>query len=130
MPQTGFVFVRFFFKGLYARYQALHPFYFIELGLKLKSFYFVFLSITTDRIQFFLRYHEAVSGACQFAPLIILDEMAVIGSESPEESPDWNVRFCLKTNFWDGYKRFHEQNSTNRNRALPSRRTRRFTRGI
>ena len=32
----------------------------------------------------------------QFAPPIILDEMAVISLETPEKSPDLNVRFCLK----------------------------------
>jgi len=31
----------------------------------------------------------------QFAPPIILDEMAVISLETPEKSPDLNVRFCL-----------------------------------
>jgi hypothetical protein len=32
----------------------------------------------------------------QFAPPIILDEMAVISLETPEKSPDLNVRFCLE----------------------------------
>ena len=41
-----------------------------------------------------------------------------------------NVRFCLETNVLDRFKCFHEHNLMNRNRALPSRRKRRFTRGI
>ena len=41
---------------------------------------------------------EAIPGIIQrlqFAPPIILDEMAVMSLEAPKDSPDSNVRFCL-----------------------------------